>query len=678
MFERILIANRGEIAVRIARACRELGIVPVGIFSDADRTALHVRACDESHYIGPAPATASYLRGERIVEIARAARCEAIHPGYGFLSENSEFARAVVEADLVWIGPPPEAMDLMGSKIEAKRLAERSGVPTVPGYFGDDQSPETLAAEAANVGYPLLIKASAGGGGKGMRIVESAGEFADALSGAQREAQAAFGDPTVLLEKYLAEPRHIEVQVLGDNYGNIVHLGERECSIQRRHQKVFEESPSPAITPEIREDITGSALTLARAAGYANAGTVEFIFQEGQFYFLEMNTRLQVEHPVTEEATGLDLVQAQIRIAAGERLQWSQDEIRLSCHAMEARLYAEDPEHGFLPSTGVITHLTAPTRARVDAGVSRGDPVTPYYDPMIAKIITSGETRAEALSAMRSALAELEVGGVKTNLSFLRWLVSHEAFEAGNFSTNFIEKYYRPGARKDVPLEVVVASGAFFAFARGSLTYIPQRAEDNWRAAPWRQAGLRTPVRVLVEGQEFSLTYSAPAASRTDLQISVYAGDRSLYSGSAWVSLGREPGMDGQFAHVRASIQLRLGEDGEVFSLPYRLEGEGRFVVTWQGREYAVREADPLSTDTLERAVHLTNEDTLESPMPGKVLKVFVAPGDAVKEEQPLVIIEAMKMEFTVRAPHAGQVASVRFTEGAQVAVGDVLVELEK
>jgi 3-methylcrotonyl-CoA carboxylase alpha subunit len=672
MFKRILIANRGEIAVRIARACRELGIVPVGIFSDADRTALHVRACDEAHYIGAPPAAESYLRGDRIIDIASNARCEAIHPGYGFLSENSAFARAVIEAGLTWIGPPPEAIELMGSKIEAKRLAERSGVPTVPGYFGDDQTPDTLAAEASRIGYPLLIKASAGGGGKGMRIVRAREEFENALTGAQREAQAAFGDSTVLLEKYLTEPRHIEVQVLGDNYGNLVHLGERECSIQRRHQKVFEESPSPAITPELRKEITGAALALANAAGYTNAGTVEFIYQDGASYFLEMNTRLQVEHPVTEEATGLDLVQAQIKVAAGERLPWSQEEIKLERHAMEARLYAEDPEHGFLPATGVVTALNAPTRARVDAGVSRGDRVTPYYDPMIAKIVTSGADRAEALSGMHSALSELEVAGLKTNLDFLRWLVSHNEFEAGNLSTGFIERYYQPGARQEVPLEVIMASGAFHA------DRLLTNGLDPWSESYWRQAGLHAPVRITVQGQEFSVTLSTRGQNRSEFHVMVQDGDKSLYDGTAWVSIGTAPRLDEQFAGVAATIQLRLGEEGAVFSLPYRRQLGGLLFLAWNAREYAVREADPLSTDRLQRAVHLANEDALESPMPGKVLKVFVAPGDAVNEEQPLVIIEAMKMEFTVRAPHAGHVATVRFTEGAQVAVGDLLVELEK
>ncbi|HYP20571.1 MAG TPA: biotin carboxylase N-terminal domain-containing protein, partial [Chloroflexia bacterium] len=354
MFGKILIANRGEIAVRIARACLAMDIKSVAVYSDADEHALHVRSCDEAYHIGPAAALESYLSGDKLIEVARRAGCDAIHPGYGFLSENADFARAVIRAGLTWIGPSPEAITLMGSKIEAKRLAEQAGVPVVPGYYGEDQTPARLETEAERVGYPIVIKASAGGGGKGMRVVETPGDFREALEGAKREALAAFKDDAVMLERYLTEPRHIEVQVLGDHYGNIIHLGERECSIQRRHQKVVEESPSPVIDDSLRAQLTGAALKLARKAGYTNAGTVEFIFQDGEFFFLEMNTRLQVEHPVTEQALNFDLVEAQIRVAGGERLWVAQDEIEFEGHAIEARLYAEDPEKGFLPATGTI------------------------------------------------------------------------------------------------------------------------------------------------------------------------------------------------------------------------------------------------------------------------------------------------------------------------------------
>ena len=359
-FRRLLIANRGEIAVRIARACRELKITSVAVYSEADREALHVRACDEAYYIGPAPAKDSYLRGDIIIDVARRAGCDAIHPGFGFLSENAGFAEAVIEAGLTWVGPSPKAIRVMGSKIEAKKVATIAGVPVVPGYFGGDQSPENLAREADKVGYPVLIKATAGGGGKGMRVVERADDLQAGLDAAQREALAAFGDSSVMLEKYLSEPRHIEVQVLADAQGHVIHLGERECSIQRRHQKVMEESPSPIVTPEMRERLTSSAVALAKAAGYSNAGTVEFIYQDGEFYFLEMNTRLQVEHTVTEEALDIDLVEAQLRIAAGGPLWIEQDEVEFVANAIEVRLYAEDPERGFLPATGKITRLALP------------------------------------------------------------------------------------------------------------------------------------------------------------------------------------------------------------------------------------------------------------------------------------------------------------------------------
>ncbi len=676
MFSKILIANRGEIAVRIARACAGMSIKSVAVYSDADRSALHVRACDEAYYIGPSPAAESYLKHDRIIEVARKAGCEAIHPGYGFLSESAAFARAVVDAGLVWIGPPSEAIELMGSKIESKKLAEKVGVPTVPGYHGGDDDLNALTAQAERIGYPVLIKASAGGGGKGMRVVDSPTSLEESLAAARREALAAFGDSSILLEKYLHEPRHIEVQVLGDNFGTLVHLGERECSIQRRHQTVLEESPSPVMTDQLRERMTSSALALARAAGYANAGTVEFIYQDGDYYFLEMNTRLQVEHPVTEEALDIDLVEAQIRIASGEALWFSQEDVQFEAHAMEVRLYAEDPEHGFLPSTGTITELDQPLEARVDAGVTLGDAVTPFYDPMIAKIIVSGDTRQAAVNSMREVLGALRVEGPRTNLDFLRWLVSHPQFEMGNISTRFIERYYRPGAFPLAPPQVAVASGALQILFPEALRP-PDTKVTPWTTSPWRQARQGMSAGLLIEGHKYDCSFSNVPGARDQWHVSVTQDGNDLYNGIASIYMKVTRRAVSDFGDVPPSLQLRLGEEDTLYSVMYNSEEADDYSVVWEGREYLVRQAPPLSTERMATALHLANENTLESPMPGKVLKVLVKEGDNVTEEQPMVIIEAMKMEFTVKAPHDGKVARVHYSEGQQVAVGDVLAEIE-
>lgn len=679
LFNKALIANRGEIVVRIARACSALGIKSVAIYSDADRDALHVRACDEAYYIGPAPATESYLRGDKIIEVAHRAGCDAIHPGFGFLSENAGFAADVIAAGLAWVGPSPEAIALMGSKIESKRLAEQAGVPVVPGYWGDDRSLATLESEAQRIGFPVLIKASAGGGGKGMRVVESQAGLAEALEGARREAQAAFGDDTIMLERYLEEPRHIEIQVLGDKFGHLIHLGERECSIQRRHQKVVEESPSPAVSEELREKMAASALALARAAGYYNAGTVEFIYQDGHYFFLEMNTRLQVEHAVTEEAHDFDLVEAQIRIAAGEPLALSQEDIAFVSHALEVRLYAEDPERGFLPSTGTITRLDAPHEeagVRIDAGVGLGDRITPYYDPMIAKIITSGETRQSAIRRMREALGGLNIGGVTTNLDFLRWVVAHPQFEMGNLSTRFIERYYQPGAFALAPIQVVLSAAGLSML--GALS-AGDEAPDVWQSLGWRLARQQLRANLIVAGHRYEAVLSKVTGAAGEWQAVVRQSNNIMYEGHVGFQLQPHQAADNNFDRVPPTLELKLDEGPTLYSIEYGLgETQSEFFVVWQGQEYWIRIAPGLSTDRLGRTVRHSDEDTLESPMPGKVLKVLVAAGDQVSEEEPLVIIEAMKMEFTVRAPHEGKVANVCYKEGDQVAAGDVLVEMEK
>ncbi|MDH4175883.1 MAG: acetyl-CoA carboxylase biotin carboxylase subunit, partial [Betaproteobacteria bacterium] len=444
MFSRILIANRGEIACRVAATARRLGIGVVAVYSEADAGARHVKLADEAFLLGPAPATESYLRGERVIEAALKCGAQAIHPGYGFLSENEGFARACAQAGLVFIGPPPEAIAAMGDKSAAKRLMEKAKVPLVPGYHGEKQEPAFLAKEAEKIGYPALIKASAGGGGKGMRIVTKAAEFQGALEGAQREAKAAFGDARVLIERYLERPRHIEVQVFGDAKGGCVYLFERDCSVQRRHQKVLEEAPAPGMSAARRKEMGEAAVAAARAVGYVGAGTVEFIAeQDGKFYFMEMNTRLQVEHPVTEMITGLDLVEWQLRVAAGEPLPLAQDRLSIKGHAIEARLYAEDPARGFLPQTGHLAHLRFPeaTQAvRIDTGVESGATITPHYDPMIAKLIAWGEDRPAALARLGAALAAVEVAGVQTNVAFLERVVRSRAFSSGDLDTGLIER----------------------------------------------------------------------------------------------------------------------------------------------------------------------------------------------------------------------------------------------
>ena len=671
MLCKMLVANRGEIAVRVARACGEMGIISMMVYSDADRDGLHVRCGNEAYYLGESPASESYLRGDRIIEIALASGCDAIHPGYGFLSENAQFATEVMAAGLIWIGPPPEAIALMGSKIASKRLAEAHGVPLVPGYFGDDQSNETLAVEAERIGYPVLVKASAGGGGKGMRIVEEPESLTESLEGARREAAAAFGDDALMIEKYLTSPRHIEVQVLGDSRGNLMHLGERDCTIQRRHQKVVEESPSPVIDDKVREPITSSAVALARAAGYSSAGTVEFIFQDGAFYFLEMNTRIQVEHPVTEESLGVDLIQAQIRIAGGESLDTAIGTPKIRRHAIEARLYAEDPTTGFLPSVGRLSKFSLPPQGenlRIDAGVAEGDSITPYYDPMLAKIITSGPDRPAALRTMRNALNAIEVEGPRTNLDFLRWLFAQPDFAEGRFSTRYIEENYRPNSEAKIPLAVLLAAG---------LTMIENRPlndqfGDVWQAYGWRQGRQRMPLRIVVAGNPFLVRLSTHPEDDTCWSFEITRNTVLVGEGE---SILRKLG-NGQDGSTSVAVELPDTPGSAICTI--RREQNGNIEAILDGLRYPVRLADSLNIEHLQTQVHAGDEDTLASPMPGKVLKVLVSPSETVTEDQPLVIIEAMKMEFTVRAPHDGRIGAVKYEQGAQVAVGDILIEMEK
>lgn len=651
---KILIANRGEIAVRIIRACRELGLRTVAVYSEADAAALHVRLADEAYLIGAAPAAESYLRAERIIDVAKQCGADAIHPGYGFLSERAHFARVCADAGIIFIGPPADAIDQMGSKIEAKRLAIAHDVPVVPGYEGSDQSVATLQAEAERVGYPLLIKASAGGGGKGMRAVHQAADFVAALEGAQREAKAAFGDDAVLLEKLILKPRHVEIQVFADAHGHTVYLGERECSIQRRHQKIVEESPSVALTPELRAQMGAAAVRVAQSVGYRNAGTVEFMLdQDGQFYFLEMNTRLQVEHPVTELVTGLDLVQLQLAVAAGEPLPFTQEQVTLRGHAIEVRIYAEDPVT-LLPSIGHVALFTPPEGpgVRNDAGLATGDEVSVNYDPMLAKLIVSAPTRAAAIGRLQRALDEYAVLGVTTNIPLLQAIVAHPAFAAGETTTDFLQvNPVSEALREAGPLPEAV----LFAAALYDLLSAPAASPDPWQHL-WRVSGAARRLAYRVGDQEYVVLASQQDARTWLLTL----GDAT-----------REVAV---VAQREGALTLLL--DGTYLRL-HVARTDDAVLVSWHGRSYRLANVQPLSVDSLGVAGGQHGHANLEAPMPGTIIKVLVEAGAEVVANQPLIVMEAMKMEHTIVAPYAGVVSALPYAAGQLVQGGATLVELE-
>ncbi len=669
MFKKILVANRGEIACRVMRTARSLGIATVAVYSEADADARHVRMADEAVCIGPAPARESYLVGERILEAARRSGAEAVHPGYGFLSENEDFAEACERAGIVFIGPPASAIRAMGSKSAAKALMERAGVPLTPGYHGEDQDPELLAREASRIGYPVLIKASAGGGGKGMRRVDDPAEFAAALQSCKREALGAFGDERVLVEKYVLRPRHIEIQVFGDTHGRCVYLFERDCSVQRRHQKVLEEAPAPGMTPERRAAMGRAAVEAARAVGYVGAGTVEFIaHQDGSFYFMEMNTRLQVEHPVTEMITGLDLVEWQLRVAAGEPLPLHQEQLELRGHAIEARVYAEDPDRGFLPSTGRLLHLRPPEQGdhvRVDTGVEQGDEITPHYDPMIAKLIVHGADRAEALGRMRRALAEYRVVGVSNNVDFLARLVDTPSFAQADLDTGLIEREQARLFPEQAPPPDEFWLLAALAELRGSCARRGRTdgpaagapvADSPWSAADaWRLNGQGTRRLALRHGER---TREVTAEAR----------------GNAWLLRlddAEGPGVPARAEpDARGDLRARLG-DRHVHAAVLAA-GERRHVFL-DGRCAVLSLVDPLHAGG--DVQHL--EHSLRAPMPGKVVAVSVRAGDPVDKGAPLLVLEAMKMEHTISAPRKGVVTALHYGVGDQVPDGAELLEFD-
>ncbi len=657
MFKSILIANRGEIACRVMRTARRLGMRCIAVYSDADRNAMHVAHADEAYRIGSAPASDSYLRIDAIIAAAHSAGAEAIHPGYGFLSENPTFVTACEAAGIVFVGPPAAAIDAMGLKDAAKRLMVAAGVPVVPGYHGERQDLVTLAGEAQRIGYPVLIKARAGGGGKGMRRVERAQDFAAALESAQREATSSFGDAGVIVEKYVSRPRHIEVQVFADAHGNAVHLFERDCSAQRRHQKVIEEAPAPGMTPQMRKAMGDAAVKAALAVGYRGAGTVEFIvdasegLQADRFYFMEMNTRLQVEHPVTEAITGLDLVEWQLRVAAGEKFTRKQEQISCNGHAFEARIYAEDAARDFAPAIGRLTSLELPVHlARVDTGVRAGDEITPYYDPMIAKVIVHGRDRSTALNKLVRALAATRASGCVTNIAFLSALAQHPAFASGDVDTGLIERELATLTAVPAPPPEAVAIAALQAAGLLSTRMV---SADPWQTlSAWRQWGPASRSLVLGYGEERML---ATVQSRDWRRHEV-----DSEAGPAQVALETLNGNRVRFesggrvrdAHiVQEAGEIRIDLDGQVFV-------------------FHVPDALEIGDDDA------AGEDRVVAPIPGLIKHVDARAGDTVKKGAPLVVLEAMKMQHTLSAPRDGIVAEVLVTVGDLVPEGTVLVSL--
>ncbi|MBD3639986.1 MAG: acetyl/propionyl/methylcrotonyl-CoA carboxylase subunit alpha [Marinobacter sp.] len=657
MFSKILIANRGEIACRIIQTAHRMGIRCVAVYSDADASARHVAMADEAFHIGPAPSSESYLRSEKIIEVAKQSGAQAIHPGYGFLSENTEFAEACEANGIAFIGPPSSAIAAMGSKSAAKAIMEKAGVPLVPGYHGNDQSPDLLRAEAEKCGFPLLLKAVAGGGGKGMRVVESMSEFDDALAAAQREARNAFGNPDMLIERYLTQPRHVEIQVFCDQDGNGIYLAERDCSVQRRHQKVLEEAPAPGLSDDTRKAMGEAAVRAAQAINYVGAGTVEFLYDvDGSFFFMEMNTRLQVEHPVTEMVTGQDLVEWQLKVAWGEPLPLNQDQVKTRGHALEARIYAEDPDQDFLPATGTLRYLSTPDESahvRVDTGVTEGDEISIHYDPMIAKLIVWDETREQAVNRMVQALEQYRIAGLKTNIRFLHAAVDCQPFREADLTTNFIathEELLFPKSRLDLDKALVLAAG-FVLEQRKSVEPV---TADPWspfsRKNSWRMNSEYAQPLKLQVGEDI---HELKILERDD-RYQVFVGD-SVYHLNAKLD---DDYLQAVINGHRLSVHGNLHDD----QLVLFYEGD-TFKCTEYRETYGFEE--------------MAGEGSLAAPMNGAIVAVQAKVGDKVTAGQTLVIMEAMKMEHAIKAPADGVVSEIFFAEGDQVSEGAELIAIE-
>ena len=685
MFKKILIANRGEIACRVAATAARLAIKTVAVYSDADAHAKHVQVCDEAVHVGGNAPKDSYLQWQRILEAAKTTGAEAVHPGYGFLSENDAFAQACADAGLVFIGPPPSAIRAMGLKAASKQLMEKAGVPLVPGYHGADQDPALLKQEAAKIGYPVLIKASAGGGGKGMRVVEQAAEFDAALASCKREAINSFGDDAVLIEKYVQRPRHIEIQVFGDQHGNYVYLFERDCSVQRRHQKVLEEAPAPGMTQALREAMGAAAVSAARAVDYVGAGTVEFIVETvagaapegagvGAFYFMEMNTRLQVEHPVTEAITGLDLVEWQLRLAGGEALPLRQDQLHIQGHALEARICAETPDKNFLPATGTLLHYALPDSVsfergavRVDSGVRQGDAISPYYDSMVAKLIVHGATRAEALARMDAALAQVHIVGLNTNVQFLRHVVGSASFAGANLDTALIPREAAALFNQEkVGVNLAVAAAVSWQLLQEQATAAAASA-DQWRD-PWSARDGWKPFGVAARRFDFEfhgqavnalLTYLHDGALHLVIHVLAKAGGESLVSADGVL----------QFESAVGAVGIRFNGQRQNMSIYKKSDIVHVFSALGATQLIAI-DALTLRADGAAEGGRLT------APMPGKVVSFAVKVGDQVVQGQALAVMDAMKMEHTISAPQAGVVTELLFVPGEQVTEGAELLKL--
>jgi 3-methylcrotonyl-CoA carboxylase alpha subunit len=657
MLQRLLIANRGEIACRIARTARSMGITSIAVYSDADRDARHVRVCDEAFHLGPSPASQSYLNIGRLLETARRARADAIHPGYGFLSENADFAQACVGAGFIFVGPTASAIRAMGSKSAAKAAMAEAGVPVAPGYHGADQSPERLLAEAVKAGFPLIVKASAGGGGKGMQVVESAADVPQAIESAQRLASAAFGDNRLLLERYFRIARHVEVQVFADSSGTAMTLFDRDCSIQRRHQKVLEEAPAPGLRPEVRAAMSEASIKVARAVGYVGAGTIEFLMDAEQgFYFMEMNTRLQVEHPVTEMITGIDLVEWQLRVARGEMLDQFAQVPQVRGAAVEVRLYAEDPSNNYLPSVGRLAHARWPegdADLRCDMGVDTGDEISSFYDPMLGKLIAWGKTRLEAVERLSRAVANVEIVGVKTNRALLASVLSDAEFKAGNLATNFLEQ------RKDVIALADPTPSALELLLMGIWCATAEPARSGG-ASPW----------------DDRKGWRLAGASRSVWEFDLGSVELSLNEGGDFAARARSSDLAGQLLRRTGdagSGELQIQVDRQVLKARIADAG-GRLQVLCAGRSVGAR---LLSTEDALQSANVAALGSLTTPLPGTVVAVHVKPGEAIKQGAALVTVEAMKMEHTLTAPRDGTVVRIAFKVTERVAEGAVLVELE-